>query len=302
MTDMILYAPIINESQRHAWESYSAENQEWLAESLELACETSTWFDSEPLHGTLGANTTQDRRWLSTPASMDDIAKRRAQAAPAVDALGQGLQYKDLYNLDGDSSVASALSSRYAPTWHISPPTQASSTLINYNLFADPELGWTANSTVVSQGQCVLSKNVKLPFLFDSISPEDSKDRNDENYEGRMKPVRSDIEQPRTAIVVPIRNGFSQGASVVGIFFALLSWDTFLARIIPDDGSSGCVYAVLENSCNQVHTYSIDGPTATYLGEGDLHETSYDKLRMPFRLKTPPSPVDEHGDGQCGRF
>jgi len=38
------------------------------------------------------------------------------------------------------------------------------------------------------------------------------------------------------------------------------------------------IIIVIGNDCGQMFTYRIDGPDATYLGDGDLHDARYDDL------------------------
>ena len=40
------------------------------------------------------------------------------------------------------------------------------------------------------------------------------------------------------------------------------------------------VVVVLDNTCNQSFTFRIDGPDASFLGEGDLHDTKYDHMEV----------------------
>lgn len=48
-------------------------------------------------------------------------------------------------------------------------------------------------------------------------------------------------------------------------------------------------------SCEQFHTYEINGHEATYLGAGDLHDRSYDGRERSVSL----AHEDSVNDGQC---
>jgi hypothetical protein len=37
---------------------------------------------------------------------------------------------------------------------------------------------------------------------------------------------------------------------------------------------------VLHSTCGDHYTYQLDGPDAIFLGEGDLHDTSYDYMEV----------------------
>ena len=106
---------------------------------------------------------------------------------------------------------------------------------------------------------------------------------------------------PHSTIIAPVRANFDADAPIVAFVAGITPWDLYLSRLLPE-GTNG-VYAVLSNSCAQVVTYKINGPTAVYLGEGDLHETKYDNLRdtlsfTAFGLSTEAS----RRAGQCDYF
>ena len=65
------------------------------------------------------------------------------------------------------------------------------------------------------------------------------------------------------------------GPNVVGSVSIVFSWDTLLHSIMPDY-IKGMV-CVLQSSTGQVFSYKLSGDTVTLLGEGDLHDTKYDK-------------------------
>ena len=80
--------------------------------------------------------------------------------------------------------------------------------------------------------------------------------------------------------MAPIYSSFDVDRSdmdnLVGYVAGVGLWDFYLSRLLPE-GVKG-VYAVLSNTCSQTVTYSINGPVATYLGEGDLHGGEFDYL------------------------
>ena len=41
----------------------------------------------------------------------------------------------------------------------------------------------------------------------------------------------------------------------------------------------------MDNACNQTYTFRIDGPNATFLGQNDNHDPSYDSFSVSFHLK-----------------
>lgn len=87
-------------------------------------------------------------------------------------------------------------------------------------------------------------------------------------------------EFPHSLTMAPIYSSFdvdrSDMSSLVGYVAGVGLWDFYLSRLLPE-GVNG-VFAVLSNSCSQTVTYTINGPVATYLGEGDLHSSEYNYL------------------------
>lgn len=81
---------------------------------------------------------------------------------------------------------------------------------------------------------------------------------------------------PISSVNYPIMTGFGEDARVGGSIVTLMNWDSFFADVLPKN-SKGLV-AVLKNTCEQAYTFKIDGPEVLYLGEGDLHDSSYDDM------------------------
>ena len=65
--------------------------------------------------------------------------------------------------------------------------------------------------------------------------------------------------------------------SVGGTLVTLLYWLRFFSNILPY--SAVGLIGVLGNSCNQSFTFRVDGATATYVGDNDLHDPQYDYLK-----------------------
>jgi class 3 adenylate cyclase len=58
--------------------------------------------------------------------------------------------------------------------------------------------------------------------------------------------------------------------------------DVPLRQALPE--SVNGINAVLRNTCNQSFTYLLNGPDAYFIGEGGLHDMTYDELGMSFDL------------------
>ena len=63
---------------------------------------------------------------------------------------------------------------------------------------------------------------------------------------------------------------------VVGVLTFILYWRELINNILP--ANSNGVIVVVENACDQVFTYQLNGPDTVYLGPGDQHDPKYDYL------------------------
>jgi class 3 adenylate cyclase len=77
-------------------------------------------------------------------------------------------------------------------------------------------------------------------------------------------------------MIYPVFDGFSQDRKVVGTFFAPMYWSFLMNEILPENIHG--IVCVIENSFGQTHTYEIRGPNSVYLGEDDLHDSTYNYL------------------------
>ena len=68
----------------------------------------------------------------------------------------------------------------------------------------------------------------------------------------------------------------------VGIVVMTMYWRE-LFRSILTEGSNGII-VVVRNPCNEAFTYQINGPSVTYQGAGDRHDTKYDIHEIMSRL------------------
>jgi signal transduction histidine kinase/CheY-like chemotaxis protein len=136
----------------------------------------------------------------------------------------------------------------------------------------------TALPELLQSRRVVISKVFNLPDLDDPVSIADAETSIDwvKDY---ISPD-DDPTEPAADIFYPIiadddHDGNSVG-NVVGIFSVSFFFREFLENILPH-GSDGIIL-VFDNECGQSFTYRLDGPQATYLGRGDLHDTNFNYL------------------------
>jgi len=78
---------------------------------------------------------------------------------------------------------------------------------------------------------------------------------------------------PMSALIYPVFDGFGQDRKVVGVLFNTVYWRFMLMGILPTDSTDSLVY-VFENSRGQKETYEITGANAKYCKED--HDCPYD--------------------------
>jgi hypothetical protein len=85
------------------------------------------------------------------------------------------------------------------------------------------------------------------------------------------------VEAPRKEIKLDQSDMYPDKVEVKAILAIDLYWYKLFQDILPS-GSKGMIL-VVENSClENAFTYRVDGPLPTYLGVGDHHDPSYDRM------------------------
>ncbi|KAL3939420.1 MAG: hypothetical protein SGBAC_005862, partial [Bacillariaceae sp.] len=91
---------------------------------------------------------------------------------------------------------------------------------------------------------------------------------------------------PFSQVILPIFDKFSEedDNEIVGFVAAYFFWSDFLAEQLPDTVDD--VICVLQNECNEAVSFEINSNRkATYLGEGDYHDRTYDNLVTSFGMQ-----------------
>jgi class 3 adenylate cyclase len=146
---------------------------------------------------------------------------------------------------------------QYSPIWQMSPAPKDTS-VVNFNLFSHPtfeRMVEFANTT----RQSAISEVLNTSLVF-----------------GTSVPQRG--EHPQSIVVLPVFQETNNIESpIIGHVVAVIPWGRFFENILQDGHNGVC--AVLKESCGNAFTYQIDGPNATFLGAGDLHDPAYDNVK-----------------------
>jgi hypothetical protein len=309
-TELVIFAPMVSDENRERWEEYSVDNQDWLMKSAQQVLQTNTWFEDEFYddistdneggdmdhngdamdHGATdtgamdhGRNMRADRRFLQDMESMDgmdmtgmDTMDSSMGASNLTDIASE------IYRMEADGSTKQESRAFYAPVWQMSPPPREPS-LVNQDLNSNPVFKRMINYIMESGGQPGLSEFVDVRPLYEGLFTEAEHWQLHDKFHGAGAGAgHSARDHPHTLIVAPVRRTIDTDAEIVGILAAVVPWDLYLSRLLPL-GIDG-VYVVLENTCGQAVTYEINGPEASYIGKGDLHQTIYERLKQSYRV------------------
>lgn len=85
-------------------------------------------------------------------------------------------------------------------------------------------------------------------------------------------------EGPVSDAYIPIYDSYGPDKKLVSVLAAYIYWQSYFANVLPE-GTNGVV-CVLTNSCGQKYTYVLQGPSVSYIGQGDLHESEYEHMRV----------------------
>ncbi len=152
---------------------------------------------------------------------------------------------------------------QYAPVWKQAPAPHDPS-IINFDLLSHPVFNRVYRRMWETRLP-VMSGVTDLDFFYDGA-------------------IREEADHPHSFLMHPVYPYFSQDVSaygmddLVGFLVVVLPWDTYFTDIL-QEGVDGIV-VVLHSTCGDHYTYQLNGPEATFLGKGDLHDTSYDHMEV----------------------
>lgn len=247
--------PIVHEEQVTKWSDYVAAEQGWLARELAWQQTMDAVKDKDGEAVTLA----EAGSWLDN-SSTDDL----------------GSFPTDIYSVSSGGTLKIAEGpGPFAPKWQLIPALPLPP-MFNFDALSDPELRqlWKfsiENETTVISGA--------LDFSDDSNFIVEGRKAIIDLMLNRWKGGGNDFEGgPFAAILVPIPNRLAENSTrrVGAILMGFVYWHVYFVGILPE-GAVGVV-VVLKNTCDQAFTFQIDGNVVTYLGLGDLHDSTFDDL------------------------
>lgn len=179
-----------------------------------------------------------------------------------------------IYSRHGDTIIHND-TGPFSPVWQITPPPYdfRGTANVNYNLFSNPTLQTSLQSSYLSRQQVISSLThhdhlYGMPLLQKDI-------------------VRAPL--PLSLTVQPIMQGFQNQSQIVAHLFATIPWTYFLNNTLAHEKDQ--LFCVIEHSCtygdSTTYTYVLSGGNGVeFYGMGDLHLTKYDDFTQTVVLSS----------------
>jgi hypothetical protein len=212
----------------------------------------------------------EQRGWLNESLHWQEqlVAHNKTRVEIFDRALGDETMFpKKLWGFeDGESGKKVPLDDKdtefgiYAPVWQQSPAPARDPSIINYDLLSRENFRRYFHGMWESRLP-VLSMAMDVAWLTGGALVDHRKD-------------------PKSLLLSPVYPFFSvklhDRNSLSGVLVSVIHWENYFLRLLVD-GTNG-YELVLHNTCGESFTYVVNGPEATYMGEGDLHDDRYSGL------------------------
>ena len=260
---IIVFSPLVRQGQeRQAWETYAEANRNHIF----------TKFINERTQIAL-----EDERYNQKGRPLDEIFSSLPTPQPAegVKLLPDGFNPRVHY-LNG-TAIPEDKGDWVMPLWDISPSVPIYN-MMNYDA-SRHFVGGGAVKAMYDHHAAILDLAIgNLTDAYDTsgrISMEYGLIQAMGQY--RYEPETEYTQDPLSAVVYPVFDNFDPfNRQVAGMLTTNIYWKLFFQNVLPEDARG--IIVVLENTFEQTFTYRVDGLIATFLGDGDLHDTAYDYL------------------------
>ena len=111
-----------------------------------------------------------------------------------------------------------------------------------------------------------------------------------------------DESVPTSFLIYPLKANFdTQQNKLVGALVAVFSWETFFT--LEDHHDTPTIQAVIDDGCGEAFTMNLTGRVATFVGNGNIHDRTFDRLVESFRfapfLRTDHSNATKDHEHEC---
>jgi hypothetical protein len=238
--------PVISEGDRLAWEDYSVKNTGWLDEARAFQEEKGLGF---MFMSSQAAEESQD-------VSLD---------------FSSGIGDK-IYSIGPDGPLVDQGSGPYFPLWQESPHFGRDMT--NFNVAYHPDYAAYVKKSFETGKMTMGGLDTAMPGNIHDPDPTTSFFALLLSF-AADKPVEY-LGDPMSSVFVPVFDSFDTTKRPTALIFSVFSWATYFEGLLPENTPG--VVIVLENTCDGPFTYKVVGEKAEYMGQGDLHDPSFDSM------------------------
>ena len=157
----------------------------------------------------------------------------------------------------------------------MSPVDCAMSAFLFFNALSHP-LYEPSNKRAIETGMAILD------FITDPTGENLHETDSFHKFVLSLGQYRLDIDDivldPNSALVYPIFDSFEDSRKEVGTLGTTLNWFAYFQDVLPPNALG--IYCVIKNTAGQAITYRLDGSSVTFLGSGDLHDSTYDDYEI----------------------
>jgi hypothetical protein len=199
---------------------------------------------------------------FSPIVTYDDLSDWANFTLKSDSYVSQGFdaEHNTIYHINEEGSEVASKELYAAPFWQSSPPPTSGNAL-NFNLLSS-EVYQFLFGAMTETKSTALSAVYRDAFVHSQYQSSNSSEAPQEAL------------SPRSIVMTPVYDTFDHSSRLlVGILHGVLSWSSYLTDLLPPGTPS--IDALLTNSCGQQYSFTITGPSATYVGAGDHHGTKF---------------------------
>ncbi|CAB9523056.1 Receptor-type guanylate cyclase gcy [Seminavis robusta] len=245
-------ALLVEQDQRPDWNDYVNQSHGWIRESLDVQ--------------------SRDENW---PFEVDNSVENSF--------------VPDIWSYNGPVEGTFANHTNYLPVWHNHPIASDGGNPLNFDMWTlttptDPTQKREADSIEAALAEQRVTLAQQGTIVTDPTNEEQvSKAEYSNNWRSKFISPNEDPSEPASSILYPMFNNLEsvqldleERQQFVGTFVYVFFWRVLIRDILSPESKG--IIVVFSNECGPSFTYRLDGPEATFLGGGDLHDASYDYL------------------------
>jgi len=240
----VVLFPIIEDSRRAQWETYSVANRQWINASYATQ---RYYYGVDNFESMINDTDTTDADWYEILWSPMARHNYTPDFSPGISSkIFKTIHADDPENYDPavDDTVGP-----YFPQWQTAPMSWYYQTTVNCN--------YGHYTDFLEQTKVIM-----------------------ETGNAAFGQAWTDLNAPGflSTMLYPIFDSLhNDNKSVVAFLSIDIFWQAFLRDILPP--SNDVIYVVIENAWNQSFTYKLNGKNATFVDKGDRHEAKYDDFK-----------------------